>query len=58
MASHLLTDAALRRAKPTDKRQRLNDGDGLYLLLLPDGKRWWRFDYRHGGKDKTLSLGV
>ena len=58
MASHLLSDAALRRAKPTDKLQRLRDGDGLYLLLRPDGKRWWRFDYRHGGKDKTLSLGV
>ncbi|MDY0331144.1 MAG: integrase arm-type DNA-binding domain-containing protein [Thiomonas sp.] len=58
MASNLLTDAALRRAKPTDKLQRLRDGDGLYLLLRPDGKRWWRFDYRLGGKDKTLSLGV
>lgn len=58
MASNLLTDAALRRAKPTDKLQRLRDGDGLYLLLRPDGKRWWRFDYRREGKDKTLSLGV
>uniref|UniRef100_D5X4J3 Integrase family protein n=1 Tax=Thiomonas intermedia (strain K12) TaxID=75379 RepID=D5X4J3_THIK1 len=58
MASNLLTDAALRRAKPTDKLQRLRDGDGLYLLLRPDGKRWWRFDYRYGGKDKTLSVGV
>ncbi|CAZ88954.1 putative Phage integrase [Thiomonas arsenitoxydans] len=58
MASNLLSDAALRRAKPTDRLQRLRDGDGLYLLLRPDGKRWWRFDYRHGGKDKTLSVGV
>ena len=58
MASNLLTDAALRRAKPSDKLQRLRDGDGLYLLLRPDGKRWWRFDYRHEGKDKTLSVGV
>ncbi len=58
MASNLLTDTALRRAKPTDKLQRLRDGDGLYLLLRPDGKRWWRFDYRYDAKDKTLSLGV
>ena len=58
MASNLLTDAALRRAKPSDKLQRLRDGDGLYLLLRTDGKRWWRFDYRHEGKDKTLSVGV
>lgn len=58
MATHLLTDAALRRAKPAERLQRLRDGDGLYLLLRPDGKRWWRFDYRYDGKDKTLSLGV
>jgi integrase len=58
MATHLLTDAALRRAKPSERLQRLRDGDGLYLLLRPDGKRWWRFDYRYDGKDKTLSLGV
>lgn len=58
MASHLLTDAALRRAKPSDRPQRLFDGDGLYLLLRPDGKRWWRFDYTYARKRQTLSLGV
>ena len=37
---------------------RLNDGDGLYLLVKPDGTQWWRFDYLIGGKRKTLSVGV
>ena len=27
-------------------------------LLKPNGFRWWRFDYRYGGKRKTLSMGV
>ncbi len=37
---------------------RLSDSSGLYLLLNPNGSRWWRFDYRHAGKRKTLSLGT
>ncbi|WP_298219275.1 integrase arm-type DNA-binding domain-containing protein [Halothiobacillus sp.] len=58
MASNLLTDAALRRAQPLDKPQRIFDGDGLYLLVRPDGKKWWRFDYSYARKRQTLSLGV
>ena len=55
-----LTDTAIRKAKPGDKPQKLRDGGGLYLLLRPDGARWWRWDYRRpvSGKRNTLSLGV
>ena len=28
----------------------------MYLLLKPDGGRYWRMDYRHEGKRKTLAL--
>ena len=45
MAKELLKDVVIRNIKPTDKTQRLNDGDGLYLLIKPDGAKWWRFDY-------------
>jgi integrase len=58
MAKHILNDATLRNAKPEAKDKRLNDGDGLYLLLKPNGSKWWRFDYSIDGKRKTLSLGV
>ena len=44
-----LTDIAIRTAKPADKPIKLTDGGGLYLLLNPDGSRWWRLDYRYGG---------
>jgi integrase len=58
MASNLLTDAALRRAHPQDTPYRLSDGKGLYLLVRPDSKRWWRLDYSFARKRQTLSLGV
>ncbi|MGH3711834.1 MAG: tyrosine-type recombinase/integrase, partial [Pseudonocardiaceae bacterium] len=55
-----LTDTAIRKAKPSDNRQKLIDGGGLYLLLNPNGSRWWRWDYRRPivGKRNTLSLGT
>lgn len=59
MARHLIkTDMAIRNIKPTDATLRLNDGDGLYLLIKSNGAKWWRLDYSTGGKRKTLSIGV
>ena len=43
---------------PAEKTIRLSDGDGLYLLVKPNGARWWRMDYTIFGKRKTLSVGV
>src|SRR3546814_326967 len=31
---------------------------GLYLLVRPDGARYWRMDYRHAGKRGTVALGI
>lgn len=55
-----LSDTAIRKAKPGEKPIKLRDGGGLYLLLQPDGARWWRVDYRRPitSKRNTLSLGV
>jgi hypothetical protein len=53
-----LTDTAIRNTKPGTKPTKLSDGGGLYLLLNPNGSRWWRLDYRFTGKRKTLSMGV
>ncbi len=48
----------IRNAKPEDKDKRLNDGEGLYILVKPNGAKWRRFDYTSVNKRKTLSLGV
>lgn len=53
----MLTDAKIRAAKPTEKPYKLSDGEGLYLLINPDGGRWWRFKYRYGGREKLLAFG-
>jgi len=58
MAKELLKPATVSNAKPGDKDKRLNDGNGLYLLIKPNGAKWWRLDYSIDGKRKTLSLGV
>ncbi|MDP3244860.1 MAG: integrase arm-type DNA-binding domain-containing protein [bacterium] len=59
MAKQLIkSDTAIKAAKPKEAPYRLSDGSGLYLLVRPDGKKWWRLDYTHEGKRKTLSVGV
>jgi integrase len=55
-----LTDIECHYAKcPPDRpRARLADGHGLYLEVLPAGGKYWRWKYRHAGKEKRLGLGV
>ncbi|MBK8740153.1 MAG: DUF4102 domain-containing protein [Betaproteobacteria bacterium] len=38
--------------------QKLSDGKGLYLAIMPAGAKLWRMKYRHGGKEKTYSIGA
>lgn len=54
----MLTDTAIRKAKPADKTRRMFDGGGLYLEVAPSGGKWWRLKYRFGGKEKRLALGT
>lgn len=53
-----LTATQIKHAKSSDKPYKLVDGDGLYLLMHPNGGKYWRFDYRFIGKRKTLAMGV
>ncbi|EMD6811862.1 tyrosine-type recombinase/integrase [Citrobacter koseri] len=53
-----LTARQISTAKPTEKPYKLSDGGGLYLLVNPNGSRYWRMKYRYAGKEKLLSIGV
>ena len=54
----MLTDSAIRAAKPSDKPQRLWDEKGLLLLIKPSGSRLWHFRYRFQNKENTLGFGI
>lgn len=53
-----LTDAAIRKAKGQKRPRKLFDGGGLYVLVQPNGKKYWRLKYRHAGREKVFALGV
>ena len=53
-----LTDIAVRNAKPSDKAQKLSDGGGLYLMVHPNGSKYWRLKYRFLSKEKVLAIGI
>ncbi|SFE41147.1 integrase arm-type DNA-binding domain-containing protein [Nitrosomonas sp. Nm166] len=53
-----LNDPIIKAAKPKDKPYKLSDGDGLVLLINPNGSKWWRYRYRFNGKEKMLSIGT
>ena len=54
----MLTDTAIRRLRPKERPFKVSDNHGLYLLVHPNGGRYWRMDYRFVGKRCTLALGV
>lgn len=61
-----LNNVRVESAKPGEKQYKLADERGLYLLVHPNGCKWWRMKYRFGprkdgkpGKaEKVLALGV
>jgi len=53
-----LTDVKVRNAKPGEKQKKIFDSDGMYLLVTPNGGKYWRLKYRYGGKEKALALGT
>ena len=62
----MLSDTACKNAHRNEKASagkpfKLSDEKGLFLLVQPQGEswgKWWRFKYRFGGKEKSLSLGT
>lgn len=53
-----LSDLATKAAKPRDKPYKLFDEKGLYLLIMPNGSKYWRLKYHFGSKEKVFAVGV
>lgn len=53
-----LTDRKASLAKPDVRPYKLADGNGLYLLVNPNGSKLWRLKYRVDGKEKLMTLGA
>ncbi|MBN8842900.1 MAG: integrase arm-type DNA-binding domain-containing protein [Sphingomonadales bacterium] len=53
----MLTDTAIRKAKPKDKPYKVSDSQGLYLLVNPRGSKLWRVKYRINGVERKLAIG-
>jgi integrase len=53
-----LSDAKVRNAKPQIRPYKIADGDGLFLVIMPSGSKYWRLRYFIAGKEKLLALGV
>ncbi len=53
-----LTEISARNAQVKDKQYKLSDSDGMYLLIKPNGGKYWRLKYRYAGKEKIYALGV
>jgi integrase len=53
-----LSDTKIRNAKPADKQYTIADGQGLSILVRPNGTKFWLYRYRFGGKRKTMSFGT
>lgn len=53
-----LNDTQCRSFKPKKTQYKSTDGSGLYLLVKPNARKYWRMDYRYNGKSKTLAIGV
>lgn len=56
--SSRLTEIRIQQIRSLRYARKVFDGRGLYLLVAPNGGRYWRYDYRLQGKGRTLALGV
>lgn len=52
------TDAEIRALKPKNKVYKLFLRNGLYVLVHPNGSKYWRVKYRLRGRERVYSIGV
>ena len=53
-----LTDIKIKSLKPLEKKYKIYDRDGLYLLVCPNGSKYFRYNFKFKKKSKTYAIGV
>lgn len=53
-----LSDMAVKKATPEEKPYKMIDGGGLFLHLLPTGRKVWRYQYSMNGKRRDVTIGT
>ena len=53
-----LTVTEVKNYKPESKMYKKPDGKGLWLVIKPTGSKTWRYDFRYGNKNLSMSFGV
>ena len=54
----MLTDAQVRKIKPSEKKTKHSDEKGMYLEVTPSGGMHWRMKFRFNGKENIFSIGT
>ena len=52
-----LTDTKIKNLKSKDKKYKISDGKRLYIVIEPNGRKWWMYEYKYNGKRTQKSLG-
>ncbi|MES2180657.1 MAG: integrase arm-type DNA-binding domain-containing protein [Pseudomonadota bacterium] len=58
LKSDLLDDFTIKAAKPKEKGYALRDGNGLFLLIHPNGSKYFQLRTTLHGKAKLIQLGT
>ena len=53
----MLTDAKVRKIKPSEKKTKYPDEKSMYLEVTPSGGMHWRMKFRINGKENIFSIG-
>ena len=53
-----LTENSIKKAQILEKQYKIYDGDGMFLLIHPNGSKYWRMKYTFDSKSKLASFGV
>lgn len=54
----MLTELQCKNFQSQKKSYKKFDGGGMFLLINPNGNKYWHLKYKYAGKEKLMSLGV